>query len=527
MLICLHHLLFNNPDSELQSPALVYKDDVYSYAQLKSLVQQQARALQFLNLQRLQRVAIYLPKQPETVSSLLAVSLAGGVFVPVNPVLKPQQLSYILSDCNVRILISSKSRLQVIASALSTCLELHTVILVDGGQDEYALDNLRVLGWEAWLAQANENLLPVPAIDSDMVAILYTSGSTGKPKGVVLSHRNLIAGAESVADYLQISSKDRLLAVLPFSFDYGLNQLMTTLLTGGCCVLMDYLLPRDVITALEKYHITGLAAVPSLWAQLVGLPWPDSVTRHLRYMTNSGGKMPVSVLQVLRNKAPNSRIFLMYGLTEAFRSTYLPPEQLDKRPDSIGKAVPNAEIMVVRNDGGLCAAHEPGELVHRGGLVSLGYWNDPDKTAERFKPSPIQNQGLPIPEIAVWSGDTVIRDEEGFLYFVGRYDDLIKVSGYRISPTEIEEVVYASALVREVAAIGVNHPVLGQAVVLVVSVDSTTDFDSGQLLESCKQVLPNYMLPARIEVLADLPRNPNGKIDRKLLGQQYADLFPV
>lgn len=526
MLICLHQLLFNSALHSPNSVAMQYKDVSVSYARLESLVRLQAQALQALNLQRQQRVAIYLPKQTETVSSLLAISLAGAVFVPVNPVLKSQQVLHILIDCNVCILITSKSRLQALTATLAGCRDLNTVVLVDGDQAEYRLDTIRVLGWEAFLALAGDSFRPVSTIDADMAAILYTSGSTGKPKGVVLSHRNLIAGAESVAEYLQIGGNDRLLAVLPFSFDYGLNQLMTTLLTGACCVLMDYLLPRDVITALEKYRITGLAAVPSLWAQLAGLAWPQTINSHLRYMTNSGGKMPTTLLQTLRGKAPDSRIFLMYGLTEAFRSTCLPPEQLDSRPDSIGKAVPNAEIMLVRADGGLCAAHEPGELVHRGCLVSLGYWNDPEKTAERFRPLPAQLSGLPIPEIAVWSGDTVSMDEEGYFYFVGRQDDMIKTSGYRISPTEIEDVVYALALVREVAAIGVNHPALGQAVVLVVSVDFATEFDSRQLLESCIQVLPNYMLPVRVEVLADLPRNPNGKIDRKLLAQQFANLFP-
>ncbi|MDD4913695.1 MAG: acyl-CoA ligase (AMP-forming), exosortase A system-associated [Methylococcales bacterium] len=525
MLICLHHLLFDSARRAPHSPAIQYKDAVISYAELMEQVQQQARALQAVHLQRRQRVAVYLPKQPETVSSLLAVSLAGGVFVPVNPVLKAQQLAHILADCNVRILISSKSRLQSLAAILSDCPDLQTVVLVDGDQPAYLLGDIRVLGWAAYLAMAGDRLFPTPAIDSDMTAILYTSGSTGKPKGVVLSHRNLIAGAESVAEYLQISANDRLLAVLPFSFDYGLNQLTTALLTGACCVLMDYLLPRDVIVALEKYRITGLAAVPALWAQLAGLPWPPAIAGHLRYLTNSGGKMPGAVLQSLRGKVPDSRIFLMYGLTEAFRSTYLSPEQLDKRPDSIGKAIPNAEIMVVRADGSLCAPYEPGELVHRGSLVSLGYWNDPDKTAQRFRPVPARISGLPIPEIAVWSGDTVVMDEEGYLYFVGRQDDMIKTSGYRLSPSEIEDVVYASGLVREAVAIGVDHQGLGQAVVLAVCVDSGADFDPQRLLESCRRVLPNYMLPARIELLADLPRNPNGKIDRKLLAQQFANLF--
>jgi acyl-CoA synthetase (AMP-forming)/AMP-acid ligase II len=216
----------------------------------------------------------------------------------------------------------------------------------------------------------------------------------------------------------------------------------------------------------------------------------------------------------------------MYGLTESFRSTYLPPAELDNRPDSIGKAIPNAEVLVVREDGTLCDPGEPGELVHRGALVSLGYWNDPQKTAERFKPAPGQPAGLVMPEIAVWSGDTVRRDEEGFLYFISRRDEMIKTSGYRVSPTEVEEVVYATGLVGEVAALGIAHPVLGQAIVVVVTESVNGRLDSDELLLQCRQRLPAFMVPSRVMVSkGSLPRNPNGKIDRKRLGQEFQGLF--
>lgn len=522
---CLHHLLFDNLRRTPEATAIVYKNEQLSFGALAGKVEQIAHGLSALDLKRQQRVAIYLPKQLETVTSFLAVSLAGGVFVPVNPVLKAQQVAHILADCNVKILITSKSRLQTLTEVLHDCTDLHTIVVVDGDDDPQHHPQQRITWSELEQLGTNVPLNQAGIIDADMAAILYTSGSTGKPKGVVLSHRNIVAGAQSVAEYLQIDANDRLLAVLPFSFDYGLNQLTTCLLQGATCVLMDYLLPRDVVNALSKYQITGLAAVPPLWAQLADLNWPDDIGDHLRYMTNSGGKMPKSVLQKLRDKTPASRFFLMYGLTEAFRSTYLPPDQIDLRPDSMGKAIPNAEIMVVREDGSPCAPHEPGELVHRGSLVSLGYWNDPAKTAERFKPAPGQLSGLPLTEIAVWSGDTVTMDEEGYLYFVGRKDDMIKTSGYRVSPSEIEEVVYASGLVKEAAAIGIEHSALGQAVVVVASVNDAAGFDPQMLIDRCKAQLPNFMIPARVETLPELPRNPNGKIDRKLLAQQFADLF--
>jgi acyl-CoA synthetase (AMP-forming)/AMP-acid ligase II len=268
-------------------------------------------------------------------------------------------------------------------------------------------------------------------------------------------------------------------------------------------------------------RITGLAAVPPLWIQLAQLAWPAPCS--LRYLTNSGGALPLPTVAALRQALPAAQLFLMYGLTEAFRSTYLPPSELDRRPDSMGRAIPNAEVLVVRPDGTLCDDGEPGELVHRGALVSLGYWNDPARTAERFRPAPGQDPAMPLREIAVWSGDTVRRDAEGFLYFVGRTDDMIKVSGYRISPTEVEEGAHASGLVAEAAAFGVPHPVLGHAIVLLAVAEK---LEAAALLKECQRRLPAYMVPAHIDIRSEpLPRNPNGKIDRKLLQQSYLSLF--
>jgi acyl-CoA synthetase (AMP-forming)/AMP-acid ligase II len=288
---------------------------------------------------------------------------------------------------------------------------------------------------------------------------------------------------------------------------------------------MDYLLPRDVINAAARERITGLAGVPPLWSQLADLTWPAEVTEHLRYITNSGGAMPGATLAKLRAALPKTQPFLMYGLTEAFRSTYLPPSEIDRRPDSIGKAIPNAEILVVRADGSECAANEPGELVHRGSLVALGYWNDPAKTAERYKPVPGQDKGLVLTEMAVWSGDTVRRDEEGFLFFIGRRDEMIKTSGYRVSPTEVEEVVFATGLVADAAAVGVSHPELGQAIVVVATPAPGASPDKDALLAACKRQLPLFMVPHHIEWRETLPRNPNGKYDRPLLARELKTLF--
>jgi acyl-CoA ligase (AMP-forming) (exosortase A-associated) len=519
----IHEFVFSSAERNPEAEALVYQGKRLSYGALADGIDRCANGFLELGLGRGERVAVYLEKRLETVLSLFGASRAGGVFVPVNPLLKPEQVAYIMNDCNVRVLVTSADRLRLLEEALQHCKDLHTVLVVGGNEERRQIGSATAISWESIQTQAAGRARH-RVIDIDMAAILYTSGSTGKPKGVVLSHRNMVAGAKSVASYLENTPADRILAVLPLSFDYGLSQLTTAFHTGATAVLMNHLLARDIVKAVDAERITGLAAVPPLWIQLADLQWHADST--IRYFTNSGGAMPRATLDRLRAALPKAKPYLMYGLTEAFRSTYLPPSEVDRRPDSMGKAIPNAEIMVLRPDGSECAPNEPGELVHRGALVSLGYWNDPQKTAERFKPIRSAHHGLPLVEMAVWSGDTVRADEEGFLYFISRNDEMIKTSGYRVSPTEVEEVLYGREHVGEAAALGVAHPVLGQAIVVVLSARDGAVLDAEKLLAACKPHLPNYMLPHRIIVReGSLPRNPNGKIDRKLLATQYANIF--
>ena len=525
MAALLHELIHLTADKMPENQALAYRGKGMSYGTLAECVNEAAQAMLGLGLARHDRVAVYLEKRPETVAALFGVAAAGGVFVPVNPVLKATQVTYILKDCNVRILVTSSDRLNLLAESLKECEDLRAVIVVGSLDDAVRPPGVGIVTWEdltATCAAVRAHRI----IDTDMAAILYTSGSTGKPKGVVLSHRNMVAGARSVAQYLENRKEDRILSALPLSFDAGFSQLTTAFHVGASVTLINYLLPRDIITAVERERITGLTAVPPLWIQLAQLEWPQAARDSLRYIANTGGRMPKATLDALRRSLPKTLAFLMYGLTESFRSTYLPPSELDRRPDSIGKAIPNAEVLVVREDGTPCAPGEPGELVHRGALVSLGYWNDPEKTAERFKPAPGQPEGLVMPEIAVWSGDTVRTDEEGFLYFISRRDEMIKTSGYRVSPTEVEEVIYATGLVGEVAALGIPHPVLGQAIVVVATARDGVRLDAEALLVQCRQQLPAFMVPARVTVReGSLPRNPNGKIDRKLMASEMQNQF--
>jgi acyl-CoA synthetase (AMP-forming)/AMP-acid ligase II len=353
------------------------------------------------------------------------------------------------------------------------------------------------------------------AIEKDLAAILYTSGSTGKPKGVMLSHAQVMAGSSIVSTYLEITAADRILAVLPFSFDAGMNQLMTAWQRGATLVLINFVFAREVVQTLLRERITGLAGVPTFWSlmaqpssSLSKQPLPD-----LRYITNTGGAMPQPVLTTLRQHLRPTRIFLMYGLTEAFRSTYLPPEELDRRPTSMGKAIPDTEILVIDEHGQPCRPGEVGELVHRGPTVSMGYWGQPELTARVLRPHPFLPAELGDVERVCYSGDFVKMDEEGYLYFIGRRDTMIKTSGFRVSPTEVEEVLFQSGLIRTAAVIGIPDEVLGQTIKAFVVFRDGETVPVDQLREFCAAKMPRHMIPKAIEVLTEMPKTTSGKVD--------------
>ncbi len=513
----LHEIILRQAISTPDNIALGYREQQFDYRSLASAVCSVAGGLQKRGLIRNDRVGIYLPKVPEAVFSYFGTIAAGGVMVPVNPVLKASQVGHILQDCSIRFLITSQSRYKLLQQELSRCPALDQVILIDGESDNGN-------DWYSFLAEQDFDT-DTGTVDVDMAAILYTSGSTGKPRGVVLSHRNMVCGAYSVAEYLENDPEDRLLCVLPFSFDYGFSQLTTSFAAGASCYLLEYLLPVDIFRAVENYRITGLGLVPPLWVQLSSIDVSKYNLQSLRYFTNSGGVLPVPILEKLRLLFPAASPFLMYGLTEAFRSTYLPPKELDRKSGSMGRAIPNAEILVMNDQGNECAVNEPGELVHRGSLVAMGYWNDLEKTQQRFRQSPRQVREIPCSEVAVWSGDTVRKDSEGFLYFLGRRDELIKTSGYRVSPGEVEEVVYKSDWVDEALALGVPHPVLGQAIILIIVSRKNTETLKKDLMSLCRYQLPGYMVPKKIIQVDQLPRNHNGKLDRQRQVRKYQSLY--
>ncbi len=473
------------------APALVLGDATMDYAALNRRIGQLAAWLASRAAPGA-CVASWLPKAELACLLPLACARAGLVHVPVNPLLKAAQVAHILADSGAALLIANAERLATLAAPG----------VVDG-------DVVAVL-------DRHDALAPSTAPVETLAALLYTSGSTGRPKGVMVSHANLWLGAVGVAHYLRLAADDRVLAVLPLAFDYGQNQLLSAWAAGACVVPHDYLLPRDVLRAVVRHGITTLAGVPPLWRQLAALDWPQTA---LRRLTNSGGALDAALVRRLRMLAPQADIYAMYGLTEAFRSTFLDPALIDAHPTAIGAAVPFAEVMVVRDDGAEAGPDEEGELVHAGPLVAQGYWRDAERTAERFRAAPAFSR---LGGLAVWSGDRVRRDAAGLLHFVGRRDAMIKTAGTRVSPQEIEDAALVTGLVREAVALGLPDADLGQVIHLVATRAPGASHDA--LIAALARELPNFMMPRQVHWRDALPLTANGKTDRAGLYRELSAL---
>lgn len=513
-----HHLLESAASASAQKVFLVDlvgERRSFEYQNFLSMARNCATVLQRHGLAARDRVAILLPKSTEEAAAIFAATMAGGAFVNINPLLLSHQVAHILTDCAASFLITSKREWAKIACDAASVPSLRALLVID---DEVVEENLP-FSCCGGVMDGHDEPRPSSAIGEDLAGIVYTSGSTGKPRGVMLSHRNLLAGARIVSSYVEITSSDRILSILPFSFDYGLNQLLTAARNSASIVLFQYRFASEIVQAIQGESVTGLAGVPLMWAGLVhhtsGLG--DIRQPSLRYITNSGGAVPPTIVRRLRTLLPATRIFLMYGLTEAFRSTYLPPEELDRRPESIGKAIPETEILIVNAVGQTCKPGEIGILVHRGPTVSPGYWRKPELTAQFFRPHPFipADQGG---ETVCYSGDLVKMDEEGFLYFVSRADEQIKTQGYRVSPGEIEEILMQGSDLAQAAVIGLPAAdSSGEKIHAIVVPANGPLLDVETILRRCAQQLPPYMVPKSIEVVECLPKTPNGKIDYKSL----------
>lgn len=501
----LYQLFADNLDDRSDHPAIIDGDEPTTYAALGARVDALAGQLSQLGLQPGDRVVVHLRKSVAEVAAMLAIAKIGAVVVNVNAQWTAEQLRYVADDCGARVLIVEPLAARTLASGPPPASVIRTIVA------GLAPESQGFEGWSDGGGRAASS--QAPRLDTELAMIVYTSGSTGMPKGVMLSHRNIVAGARAVARYLKLRDDDRLLSILPYSFDYGLNQLTTMLLVGGTVVHQAVPMAAELVRTMKRHDITGMAAVPPLWAQLVRLldekPTPLPT---LRRITNSGGKIPLNILERMPDAFPGVDIYLMYGLTEAFRSTFLPPDKFRRKMGAIGRAIPGAETYVVKHGHGVAGPGEQGELVHRGPLVSMGYWGKPEITGEKIKPCP-ELAHLIGDEPVVYSGDTVRIDEDGDYWFVSRNDAMIKTSGFRVSPDEIEDLVCRSGIVGDAVAFGRDDDELGQ--VVHVAVSPLAGFEEAALMTHCRRAMPHYMVPRAIHVWHEpMPRTSSGKLAR-------------
>ena len=476
--------------------ALVSAERRVTYGELDRLVDGAAAGLRELGVERGDRVAIVLPNEIEAAIAIYGVLRAGAAFSPLNPTIKHEKLAHVLSNSQAAAVLCDVERAEVVATAVSEAGEIPIV------QDVEALAR-------------SEGAAPTSPISVDLAAVIYTSGSTGDPKGVTLTHANMSFAGESIIEYLGMEPSDVVLCVLPLSFDYGLYQLLMCMRLGATLVLEpNFAFPGRVVQLLESENVTGLPGVPTVFQVLLSLRGlADRELPALRFLTNTGAALPKPTVEAIRRTFPNARLFSMYGLTECKRATYLPPDQLEARPTSVGIPIPGTEAWVEDEQGNVAGPSQVGELMIRGSHVMQGYWNDPEATAERLRP------GRWPWERVLASGDLFRCDEEGYLYFVGRRDDLIKSGGEKVVPREIEDVLHGADGVREAAVVGIADRLLGQAVHAHVSLRDGAAMDEAALRTYCADHLEDHMVPRRIVIHDELPRTSNGKIDRLALAK--------
>lgn len=506
-------ILTDNLPSGAERPAIKTARETVTYDQLCQQVSIFAAELSKLGVRRDDRVGIHLAKSIDEIVATFAVARLGAVFVNINHQYTLQQVHHILGDAGVSVLVTDQRRAKLLAKAgFDQCLD---GVLVPRkphqGVEGRALPDT---------ASAPTAFPACPAVDQDLAALMYTSGSTGHPKGVMLTHANIVTGARSTARYLRNSRDDRVLSFPPLSFDYGLNQVMTMFLVGGTVVLQGVMMPTEIVKTVVEKRVTGLPLVAPAWVQLVThLEETDQDLPSLRYVTNTGGKIPVRILEAMGRRFAHADKYLMYGLTEGFRCTYLDPGKFYQKMGSIGRSIPNVETFVVDPLKGICGPGETGELIQRGTLNSPGYWRNQEATDEKFKVNP-HLVSLIGEEKVLHSGDLVRMDEDGDLWFVSRLDSMIKSSGHRISPTEIEEILFASGLVSDVVAFGVEDEALGQKIEAAITFRDECGANEAALQTHCRAQMPTFMVPNRIHVWAGpMPRTSSGKIDRpKVIG---------
>ncbi len=498
--------------------ALICKEQRLTFSEIEKKANSLANALLKSGLQRQDRAAVYLDNSAESVIAIFGILKAGGVFLVINSQVKASKGKYILNDCQTKVLVTDKKRLKDISEILPDCPDLQCTIVTDpydkAGEYSHDRNEISTLQFSEILETYSTERPPNRSIDIDLACLIYTSGSTGIPKGVMSTHQNVASAASSIIEYLENTPEDIILNVLPISFDYGLYQVLMSFKFGGTVVLeKSFLYPFPVIDLLIKEKVTGFPLVPTMAAILLKLKGLDKHDfSNLRYISNTAQALPPQYITKLQEIFPHTRIYSMYGLTECKRVSYLPPDELKRRPTSVGIAMPNTEVFIVDKKGNrITEAGEVGELVVRGANVMRGYWNLPEETEKVYRPGPVPGEKM------LYTGDLFKMDEDGFLYFVARMDDMIKTAGERVSPKEIENVLYQIDDVNEAAVIAVHDDILGQAIKAFVTLKEGSELTVKDILKFCSKNMESFMVPKYAEIWDELPKSSHGKIDKKEL----------
>lgn len=498
--------LIKNAGVQPEKSALVFGENRYSYGDVDVLTDRVARRLKTLGLKRGERVLIYLDNRPEVIFSVYGILKADGIFVVINPDTKLEKLVYILNNCEASMVISSAKFLneESMQTVRKECRSVRNFIDADDGE---------TYGYECLLSNhdGEKNNVFAENISIDIAGIIYTSGSTGTPKGVTMSHLNIMTAVNSISTYLRNTSDDIIIDMLPLSFDYGLYQVFMCFTFGGTLVLLSNLAYfYTVIETIQREKVTGFPLVPTILSLLFKLKNPGALDlSSVRYISNTGAAIPVHYIKKFRELFPDIQIYSMYGLTECKRVAYLEPEEIDTRPSSVGKAMPDLEAFIVDDEGNRLGPGNTGMLVVRGASVMQGYWNDPESTSEKIKPG-----RYPLERFLI-TGDIFRMDDEGYLYFIGRKDDLLKIKGERVAPREVENILLRFPDVVEATVIGVPDEMFGTALkAYIVCSDSQNGVDVDEVKLFCSRYLESYAVPRQIIMTDNLPRNANGKIEK-------------
>jgi long-chain acyl-CoA synthetase len=488
--------------------ALVVGGARVTYRELDDASDRLAGALAHHGIARGDRVIVFMDNCREAVIAIFAALKAGAVFSPINPSTKAEKLAFVINNCRARALITQE-KLRAVASAALVDAPSVAVTIVAGA---HAPTLRNSISFEAALAAETEPPAN-PGIDLDLAMLIYTSGSTGFPKGVMMTHQNVVAAATSITTYLENTPDDVILNVLPISFDYGLYQVLMAAQLGATLVLeQSFAFPQAIFAKMTAERVTGLPLVPTMAALILQMrDLAPGAFPHLRYITNTAAALPPAHIARLQALFPTARIYSMYGVTECKRCTYLPPEELARRPGSVGIAIPGTEATVVDEHGARVAPGVVGELVIRGAHVMKGYWENPEATARALRPGPHPWEKV------LHTGDLFRTDADGFLYFVARKDDIIKTRGEKVSPKEVENALYALAGIREAAVVGVPDPVLGLALKAIIAADPQAKLTAHDVIRHCARHLEDFMVPKLVEFRDALPKTDSGKISRRLV----------